>query len=139
VFLCWRSLEYGIFFLYLEFRNRFIFIAMIRCFSRLFVYLFCVSFPFRWLSFSKVDSLFEFLLALFCLKFLWFLLVWFVIFVRFYGLFRIFRFSFKVLCFYLQFDFLLICVSGPLLAFCLCFIALLVFCAEFSCFLFLSS
>jgi hypothetical protein len=59
-------------FLYLEFRNSFIFffIALIRCFSRLFIYLFCVSFPFRWLSFSKVDSLFEFLLALFCLKFL---------------------------------------------------------------------
>ena len=49
------------FFLYLEFRNRFIFIAMIRCFSCLFVYLFCVSFPFRWLSFSKLDNLFEFL------------------------------------------------------------------------------
>jgi len=58
-------------FLYLEFRNSFIFfIALIRCFSRLFIYLFCVSFPFRWLSFSKVDSLFEFILALFCLKFL---------------------------------------------------------------------
>jgi len=35
-----EEFRYGIFFLYLEFHNSFIFIALIRCFSCLFVYLF---------------------------------------------------------------------------------------------------
>ncbi len=87
---CLRSFWYGIFFWHLEFLNSFILVTLILCFSCLFVYLFCVSFPFRWLSLSKVDNLFKFLLALFCLKFLWFFLLWFVVFVRFGGRFVFF-------------------------------------------------
>ena len=83
---CWRRFRYGIFFLYLEFLNSFIFVALILCFSCLFVYLFCVSFPFRWLSLSKVDNLFEFLFGAILSEFPW------IFFIRcFCSLWRIFR------------------------------------------------
>jgi hypothetical protein len=90
--------------LHLEFLNNFIFVAVILCFSCLFVYLFCVSFPFCWLSFSKVDNLFEFLLALFLSEVP---LIFIVLIRRFCAIWRTFShfsISFKVRYFNLQFD-----------------------------------
>jgi hypothetical protein len=102
-------------FLHLEFLNNFIFVAVILCFSCLFVYLFCVSFPFRWLSFSKVDNLFEFLLALFLSEVPFISIVLIHCFCSLWLTFRIFQLVLRYVILIFSLTPFLICVSDPLL------------------------